>query len=73
MSLYAMRTWSRFKASDMAAVLWALAVLKAPTPDLYSLILEKLALAPVSAFSEPELSDIYTAYILLDQHSAHRC
>ncbi len=55
----------------MAAVLWALAVLKAPPPDVYRLLLEKLSLAPVSAFSDAELSDIYTAYVLLEQHSAH--
>ncbi len=70
-SLYALRTWSRFRASDVAAVLWALAVLKAPPPDVYRLLLEKLSLAPVSAFSDAELSDIYTAYVLLEQHSAH--
>ena len=69
-SLYALRTWSRFRATDVAAVLWALAVLKAPPPDVYCLLLEKLAMAPVSAFSDAELSDIYTAYILLEQHSA---
>ena len=54
----------------MAAVLWALAVLKAPTPEMWRLILEKLAMAPVSAFSDAELSDIYAAYILLDENSA---
>ena len=70
-SLYALRTWGRFRASDAAAVLWALAVLKAPHADVYSLLLEKLALTPVSAFSDAELSDIYTAYVLLEQHSAH--
>ena len=70
-SLFALRTWSRFKASDMSAVLWALAVLKAPTLDMYCLLLEKLAQAPVSAFADAELSDIYAAYVLLDQHSAH--
>ena len=54
----------------MAAVLWALAVLKAPTPDMWRLILEKLALAPIGAFGDAELADIYAAYILLDQNSA---
>jgi hypothetical protein len=68
--LYALRTWSRFKPADMAAVLWALAVLKAPTPDMWRLLHEKLALAPMNAFSDAELTDIYAAYLLLDQSSA---
>ena len=70
MSLYALRTWGRFKPPDVAALLWALAVLKAPSAECWRAILEKLAMAPVAAFTNAELIDVYSAYILLDQQSA---
>lgn len=70
MSLYTVRTWSRFKAEDVSALMWALAVLKAPSADCWRAILEKLAMAPLSAFTGAELADVYSAYVLLDHQSA---
>ena len=33
--LHAMRQWHRFRAAEVANLVWALAILKAPSPELW--------------------------------------
>lgn len=33
--LHAMRHWHRFRAAEVANLVWALAILKAPSPELW--------------------------------------
>ncbi len=36
--MHAMRQWHRFRAAEVANLVWALAILKAPSPDMWCVL-----------------------------------
>jgi hypothetical protein len=65
-ALFVLRHWNRFKPGEVANVLWALAVLKACPPEVWRVLMEKLALVPAASFDEADQHQIYQAFLLLD-------
>lgn len=66
----ALRQWHRFRAAEAANLVWALAILRAPSPQVWAGVLEKLAHAPAASFNDADLHQIFQAYQLLDPASA---
>lgn len=68
-ALYAVRQWHRFKAQEVAGLLWSLALLKACPPDTWKLLLDKLGQTAPSAFDTSDQQLLYQAFLLLDSAS----
>lgn len=45
---------------------WALAVLKACSPDIWRLLLDKLSKVPTTSFDDADQHQMYQVYLLLD-------
>lgn len=71
MGQLALRQWHRFRAAEAANLVWALAILRAPSPQVWAAVLEKLAHAPAASFDDTDLHQIFQAYQLLDPAGAN--
>lgn len=65
-ALYLLRHWPRFKASEVAHALLALALLRSCSLQTWDLLVDKLAAVPPSSFDDVSLEQLFQTCSLID-------